>query len=154
MNLQNDEKTQKKKQFRISLFLTAIIVSILLVSGEPTSNQYNFDSGFGYGYGYGYGYDNPTSNHPSSSHGSSSDGTYPPNYGLGGGSGFYRATPTPAITDIPMITTIEEPLQPTATSRPSSSPTSTENIPEVPGFELVFAGLALFGIYVMRAKKT
>jgi len=89
---------------------------------------------------------------PVSSSSGSSDGTYPSNYGSGGG-GYYRATPTPTITDMPMTVTIEEPLQPEATV--TSTPTATaEPTPiTLPGFELIFAGLALFGIYAMRARK-
>jgi len=91
---------------------------------------------------------------PGSSNGGSSDGTYPSNYG-GGGGGYYRATPTPAITDMPLTVTTEEPLQPEATVTPTPTATAepTETPITLPGFELIFAGLALFGIYAMRARK-
>ena len=85
---------------------------------------------------------------PGSSSSGSSDGTYPSNYGSGGG--YYRATPTPTITDMPMTVTIEEP-EATITSTPAAIAEPTPIT--LPGFELIFAGLALFGIYAMRARK-
>ena len=88
---------------------------------------------------------------PGSSNSGSSDGTYPSNYG--GGGGYYRATPTPVITDMPMTVTTEEPLQPETTVTPTAAAEPTETPITLPGFELIFAGLALFGIYAMRARK-
>jgi len=93
---------------------------------------------------------------PSSNSAGSSDGTYPSNYD-GGGGGYYRATPTPNMTDMPMTVTTEEPLQPEATGTATSTLTvivePTETPITLPGFELVFAGLALFGIYAMRTRR-
>lgn len=100
-----------------------------------------------------------TDSDPTTGNTGSGSGTYSRNYGSGGGGGgYYRATPTPAITDMPMTVTTEEPLQsevtpmPTVTTTPAIEPTETPIT--LPGFELLFAGLALFGIYAMRAKRT
>ena len=91
---------------------------------------------------------------PGSNNAGSSDGTYSHNYGSSGG-GYIRATPTPAITDMPMTVTIEEPLQPeaTVTAIPTATIEPTETPITLPGFELIFAGLALFGMYAMQTRK-
>lgn len=99
-----------------------------------------------------------TDSSPSYGSGSSSDGTYPRNHG-GGGGGYYRATPIPNMTDMPVVVTEthdEIPSHPANAVNPTPTATiePTETPITLPGFELLFAGLALFGIYALRAKRT